>query len=200
METYLKGILLLTLLTLTAFSCDRAEEAFSQASGARHVQRWGDLEAVLQVTDLQGKPKSSFREGENFLLSFTVKNRGKEDARIVHWDFPFVIQDFLAVYKIIQEADGKNWVGKPFKSGPSSYDLAPQVVPAESQLEYVFPWMSETGQRYVMPIYSKPERNVNKRHYEAVETQPLSKGRYYSGFTLEQEGKELAFRVKFEVK
>lgn len=59
METYLKGILLMALLTLTAFSCDRSEEAFNQAAGARHVQKWGDLEAVLQVTDMQGKTRNS---------------------------------------------------------------------------------------------------------------------------------------------
>lgn len=164
------------------------------------MQKWGDLEAVLQVTDLQGKPKSSFREGENFLLSFTVKNRGKQDARIGRWDFPTVIQDFFAVYKITQEGVGKHRVGKPFTTGGNSLDLHSQLVPAEGQIEYNVPWMSETGQRFIMPTFSKPEKNFNPRLYQAVEMLPLSKGKYFSGFTLEQDGKELAFKVEFEVK
>ncbi len=193
MKKYLKMVLMLVTLSLTAFSCDRSDEAWD-------VQRWGDLEAVLQVTDLQGKPQSSFREGENFLLNFTVKNRGKQDAHLGPWDFTFANQDFFAVYKVTQEGVGKELIGKPFRGGGNSRDLLSQIVPAKSQIVYSSPWMSEKELGYIMPTYSKPERNVNQRRYQAVETSPLGKGKYFSGFTLEQEGKELTFRVEFEVK
>jgi hypothetical protein len=199
METYLKGFMMMALLTLTAFSCDRSEEAFAQAAGARQVRKWGNLEAVLQVTDMQGEPKSSFREGENFLLNFTVRNRGKEDAWIESWAFP-AGNDFFAVYKSTNEGDGKSRIGKPFRIGANTYDGARQIVPATYEIKYAAPWMSEKGKVHFMPIYSNPKNSFTQRHYEPVEMQPLSKGKYFSGFTLEQEGKELAFRIEFEVK
>ncbi len=198
MKTYPKMVLMLVTLSLTAFSCDRSEEIFNQAGGARHVQQWGDLEAVLQVTDLQGKPQSSFREGENFLMSFTVKNRGKQDARIESWAFP-AGNDFFAVYKSTHEGDGKSRIGKPFRIGANSYDYAPQIVPATKEIHYAAPWLSEKGKIYRLPIYNNTENSFTQRYYEAVETSPLGKGQYYSGFTLEHEGKELAFEISFTV-
>src|SRR5690606_22792500 len=194
------------LLLITAFctlGCTQDTSLLDQApdNPAIDVKTYGDLEFVYQVTDMEGNPQSTFREGENLMFSFVVKNRSDEDKPVFNrWWFPNAIDDFFALYRT--NSKDKILIGKSFKIGGNTYDGFGQGVPAQSEIEYRIPWLTQKDTYYIMPIH-RPERDIfNKRGYVAAEPlpEPLLQGEYYSGFTFELQDEEISFSITFLIK
>lgn len=167
---------------------------------AMDVKVRGDLEFIYQVTDMEGNPSHNIKEGENFLLSFIVKNHGEKGTSIGLWSFPGK-NDFFAVYKKSNEGGGNQYVGKSFRAGGNTKDGGHQSVPSKGEIEYCIPWLTQMDTAYIMPEY-RPETNAPNRYYMALDPLPthLSVGEYHSGFTLEYNETEIPFAISFTVK
>lgn len=157
-------------------------------------QLFDGLEFVYQVTDMEGNPKTSFREGENFLLSFTVNNSGKE-KKIIEQEFFPLIDDFFAVYKI--SGEGKALMGKPFDIGVNTKDYWVVEIAPQTWVNYHVPWVVRERESIDMPV--SPNAEVKKRNYWGVETPSLDKGEYVSGFTLTYKEQPLEFKITFTI-
>lgn len=203
----MKPIFKITLLLMAAtafstFGCTQNTGILDETPNnpAMDVKTYGNLEFIYQVTDMEGNPQRTFREGENFIISFVVKNHGEEDKMIFdRWWFPEVTDNFLAVYK--RDNQGEVLIGKSFKIGGNTYDASGQGVPGQSKIIYQIPWLTRSDTTYIMPIY-RPERNIpNKRSYLAVEPLPesLPSGEYYSRFTFDFKDKEISFAITFAI-
>lgn len=202
MRRTFKTILSLLLVGFTTLGCEEANLLEQdQNTPAMDVKTYENLEFIYQVTDMEGNPQSTFREGENFMFSFVVKNHGDEDISLGAWDFPVVIDGFFAVYRKGNMGDGKQRIGKPFTSGGNTRDLLWQPVPKKEEIEYRMPWLTQKDTSYVMPIYRPEKPNSHDRNYLAVEQlpEPLPSGEYYSGFTLEYKEEEIRFAITFSI-
>lgn len=194
------------LLLITAFctlGCTQDTSLLDQApdNPAIDVKTYGDLEFVYQVTDMEGNPQSTFREGENFMFSFVVKNQGDTDLFLGSWLEIPTDDDFFTVYKKKNDGNGKLRIGKSYRLSGNTLDLRQQVVPKNGEIEYRIPWLTQDGTNYIMPIYNTDIRAIDRNYRSTAPVPtPLSPGKYYSGFILEFNDKVLSFEIIFSIK
>jgi hypothetical protein len=199
MKMLIKIYLIGLTISILGSACKKEIDITSIGGPSRDIKTAGDLEATLQVTDMQGNARATFREGDNFMFSFIIKNRGKEDIYLHPWLFPVDIKDFFAVYKQAEQGE-KVFINKPFQLGINTYDLRAQRVAGGGEIEYRIPWLTKKKQSYIMPI-NRPEKQDVERYYWATDPEPatLTKGKYFSGFEIEAEGHKLSFRIEFNI-
>lgn len=193
-------IFILSMIGLTCGGCaDNTLNELAQKDSAVDIKAQGDLEFTYQVTDMEGNPSSAFKEGDNFIFSFVVKNQGEGGGSIGPWTFP-IDEDFFTIYKKINEGSGKQRIGKSFRIGGNTKDGGHQSVPGKGEIEYRIPWLTQSDTSYIMPEY-RPETNVGNRYYRAINPlpKPLSAGEYSSGFVLEFKETEIQFAISFKV-
>jgi hypothetical protein len=121
------------------------------------------IQFELRLINEQGVVSTQFREGENFKLSFIMKN--PTDST---WAFrdPKLDLDFFKVY----DASG-NDLGKPFGSAFCSYEPVggTKGIDPKGVFEIVIPWVVKDSTNY--PFICAP-----------VKLQYLRKGSYKTGF------------------
>lgn len=184
--------------TLGCAEDDLSDQTFTEA--ATDIQAYENLEFTYRIIDMEGNSKSTFPEGADFNFSFKVRNSGENDYFLGPWlDIP-TKDNFFAIYKEGNIKNEKQRIGKSYRLSGNYLDLRPQIVPANGEIEYRMPWLTQSDSIYVMPQYDGDFEEL-KRNYQATdpEPNPLPTGNYYSSFSLEYKGKVPNFEVAFSV-
>jgi len=157
----IKLLLFLVLLPVTAFRCEDVEPSVIQLS--------------YETLDKNGNPSTQFREGENFIISFKIRNSSSE--KIYYKRNHESNSDFATVFKLsgfkrVEE------VGKPF---PLQYPAVPRqgfhTIDPDSFIVYSFPWIYEEG------LYNIPSSNKYINDEYPYNKTALPSGRYEISFT-----------------
>lgn len=196
MKKTIPSTLLIIFATIIAWSCEK--ESLIQNNSAVHTETHGDLKFVYQVTDMEGNPKAVFQEGENIMFSFAIKNQGKETERVCICYIPVDFDEFFKVYSVYNEEgrEQRSEVGKPHYGAGGTANLPILEVKGKTTFGYAIPWMAEDGVDYPAPHNNTDKTGGGFGHNE---NDPLPKGEYYSGFTLEYNDQDLTFEVFFSV-
>lgn len=159
------------------------------------------LQASFEVLDMDGNPQASFKEGQNFQLSFRIQNRGNTPVYIEPWVFPTTKREFFAVTKLNTEENSPQFIGKPFDAVGGAYDLTAQIIPAKTVITYQIPWQTQLAKPYEMPVYDPQVPDRLQRFYSRQKepVQVLTKGSYQSSFTLDITGRQITFSVAFTI-
>jgi hypothetical protein len=183
MKSYLKGMLMLALLTLTAFSCDQ-----------KQVNPSAPVTFKFALLNSVGENVTTFRAGEAVIFSFKIINNSNEDLFLKQSSLD--TEEFFKVYRIeTAEGNRKISMGKPYKSIFCTYQLG-VLVPANGTLHLELPWM--------------PDDDYHTKHFCSFEKNtPLPKGTYKTGFSSSFEFMKgpnsyktdaLNFNIDFEIK
>jgi len=111
------------------------------------------LRATLCITDVEGNPKMSFDENENFIISLSFFNDSGELVKIK--------EEYLADEEVMS-VNGVNTsedFGKPFNSVSCQFDGNPYMeIPSGETYAISSPWILEEGITIIGPI-CKSESN-----------------------------------------
>lgn len=110
---HLKISFVLLILCFLGAGCEKEDELFweiSPDSKTAVIQKEVDgIEFKFCLLNEQGEPATVFNEGENFIFSFSFKNK-MQDPIVVTTEF--ISSNFYRVYRSIDKTDmGKPWTG-----------------------------------------------------------------------------------------
>lgn len=191
-------IILATLLTSILISCGEDIETLPTDYDAIVRKKAGDLIFTLQVLNMNEEPQSTFREGENFILDFTIENKGKNTVKLCDCDLP-AADNFFAVYKVFSDDQGSAdtiLIGKPWIGIVGARDMAITGIRGKEKIEYRIPWQALPNESFPAP---KNNISTTVDYFVASEQEPLSQGKYTVGFSLQEYGIESSFAIYFIV-
>ena len=197
----MKTVTLLISVVLTSFlaSCGEDIETLPTDSSAISKRNAGDLVFTLQVLNMEGEPQAVFQEGENFLLDFTIENKGENEVLICECDLPQAIDDFFAVYRVFEDDKGnpeKTLIGKPYDGIYGFFDLPVTGVKAKEKIEYRLSWIAIEGVAYPAPVNNM---SATVDGFSLAEQEPLPLGNYMVAFPVEEYSIDTSFEVRFIV-
>ena len=191
-------ILTASILTIFLFGCGEDIETLPTDSDAIVRKKAGDLTFTLQVLNMDEEPQSAFRKGENFILDFTIENKGKNTVELCDCDLP-AVDNFFAVYKVFSDdrsdAD-TTLIGKPWLGIVGARDMAITGIKGKEKIEYRIPWQALPNESFPAP---KNNISTTVDYFVASEQEPLSQGKYTVGFSLQEYGIESSFAIYFIV-
>ncbi len=192
-------ILITILMTGILAGCGEDVETLSSDSSAVNSKKSGDLIVTLQVLNMKGEPQAVFQQGENFMLDLIIENKSKNDVLLCECNLPDVIDDFFAVYRIVEDDKGnpeKTLIGKPYDGIYGFFDLPTTGVRAKEMIEYRLPWIAVEGEKY-----PAPENNISvgTDFFIVTNQEPLLPGNYVVAFPIEKYGIDTSFEVNFVV-
>ena len=201
MKTYFNKLILVTafLFLTIVFGCANQDDPMPALHNPVSI---GDsLLASFSVTDSDGNPRTTFKEGENLRFSFIIQNQSNNAVSFLPWDFPLVNKDFFLLKKLDPQENLYQIFGRPFNTVTSTYDLTNQPIPAKTTLFYEIPWQVQLNVTYEMPVYKPQKSDRLRRFYVQTKqvTSPLTKGSYQSSFELNFSGRVVPFSVSFTV-
>ena len=191
-------ILTASILTIFLFGCGEDIETLPTDSDAIVRKKAGDLTFTLQVLNMDEEPQSAFRKGENFILDFTIENKGKNTVELCDCDLP-AVDNFFAVYKVFSDdrsdAD-TTLIGKPWLGIVGARDMAITGIKGKEKIEYRIPWQALPNESFPAP---KNNISTTVDYFVASEQEPLSQGKYTVGFSLQEYGIKSSFAIYFIV-
>jgi hypothetical protein len=190
---------LLFLLLIPWWGC-RKDVKNAPNSGPA-AQTVGDLQFILETTDMNDNVQSVFRQGENFKLTLLIKNHSSETVKLCDCFVTDSYPDLLAVYAadkidmgakngIIEPGDS---IGKPWDGAGGYFILAPTRIGANSYIKYSLPWSPQTGVRYNAP---EPFEYLV---FNAIQNPKLSPGQYYTQFDFKYLNKSIHLKYYFSI-
>lgn len=200
----------LSSLILLAFSCHNSEPTLAIMQTESNSIKVGEVECILLVTDLQGKPQTVFKQGENFLLSFTIKNHSDQEVRVCEGSLlSKIVPELFTVYQELNE--GKFPIGKPYESiSTSCRFIAPSILSANTENNITLPWLWGNGENkqaiYDTPnfgYYLNPDDSLCKTlaiySAQAPRTSKLAVGNYFTQLSTTLYNREIQLRYDFIV-
>ncbi len=202
----------LCLLILLGFGCDKNEPSITQT--AAHSIRAGEIEFSLLVTDLQGRPQTVFKVGENFLLSFTVKNHSNKEVKVCEgslFDKDKIGEQLFNVYQVTNEGNSSGLIGKPYETiGTSCRIYGPSILKAQSKHTLTLPWLWGSRNENQLDVYDTSDfRHFLDNGYgcetsadysaQAPRTTALSAGKYFTQLSATVDKRKIYLRYDFTV-
>ncbi len=199
-HTTMKTLTILTasILTIILSGCGEDIETLPTDSEAIVRKKAGDLIFTLQVLNTDEEPQSAFRKGENFILDFTIENKGKNTVALCDCDLP-AVDNFFAVYKVFSDdrsdAD-TTLIGKPWLGIVGARDMAITGIKGKEKIEYRIPWQALPNESF-----PAPENNISTTvdYFVPAAQDPLSSGEYTTGFSLQEYSIDGDFAIHFTV-
>lgn len=169
-------------------------------NGSPATQTVGNLEFILETTDMNGNFKSQFAEGENFMLTLMIKNNNAKGVTLCHCFLTDTNPDLFAVYTAEPTASkygtmaAGDSVGQPWNAA-GGIDIAPITgIGANSFIKYTLPWfISDTTVKYFAPVSPPVEA------FHVVQNSMLPVGMYYTQFRLSYLNSPVYLKFYFEV-
>lgn len=174
------------------------------------------LYASFEVLDMDGQPRTSFREGEDFQLSFKLRNVSSDTldtgpafsipslSRLFYVDN----RNFFSVVKKVEDGSGQI-MGRPIDAPAMSGSFSPGgvIILPKTTVTYQVGWKTQINALYPMPVYDPVPGTENRWYLQrfAVRTglenkiESLPKGAYYSSFIIDIFYKRVQFRVDFTI-
>ncbi len=173
---------------------------------------WG----AYEVLNMDGQPQNTFKTGENFQLSFVLRNVsddtlntsliGPLQQQRLSWIFLLENRQFFEVLRV-NTSGAYLSMGKPIDNIPPDAVIAITpggiILPPKTTLTYRVHWQTQLGQQYEIPIYGPLQNLVPRRYFVRTvnnrKVEILSAGQYYAGFTLNIFNENVLFSLKFTV-
>lgn len=192
---------LLFLLLIPWWGC-RKDIKSAPGSGPA-TQTVGDLQFILETTDMNDNVQSVFRQGENFKLKLLIKNNSAQNVTLCHCfltEYPELLTVYAAAkitvttkygQQIIEPNDS---VGRPWK-GAGGVDIASiTFVFPHTISQYSLPWSApDTTVKYWAPY------PIQYLGFSVLQNDPLSTGEYYTKFNFAYEGKAVNLKYYFQI-
>jgi len=126
-HVFLPAIMLLVVLTS---ACRKKEEAPAAA-----------IDADFELLNTQGQPAVSFRQGQNILFRFRLKNNTSQNALLTN---PLFETDHFLEVSRVNTAISRTVVGKPYKYIFCAY-VGGYPVRAHDRLVITIPWVADAA-------------------------------------------------------
>ncbi len=197
-------------LILLAFGCDKDEPSITQT--ATHSLRAGDVEFSLLVTDLEGKPQTVFKVGENFLLSFKVRNHSNKEVKVCEGsllDKDKIGEQLFTVYRVTNEANSTGLIGKPYESISAFCRVyTSSMLMPQSENTLTLPWL--WGRENQQDFYDTSDFGLfldsgyaceTSAYYsaQAPRTTALATGKYFTQISATVDNRKINLRYDFTV-
>ncbi|TAN14550.1 MAG: hypothetical protein EPN37_11595 [Chitinophagaceae bacterium] len=192
---------LLFLLLIPWWGC-RKDVKNAPGSGPA-TQTVGDLQFILETTDMNDNVQSVFKQGENFKLKLLIKNNSAQNITLCHC---FLTQhpELLTVYaaeKITiptkygqQNIEPNDSVGRPWRGAGGVYIAPVTFVFPHSISEYSLPWSApDTTVHYWAPY------PIQYQAFSVLQNAPLPAGEYYTKFNFVYAEKSVKLKYYFQI-
>ncbi len=201
-------------LSLLAFGCDKDDPSITVTQTAPYSVRAGEVEFTLLVTDLTGKPQTVLKAGENFLLTFKVKNHSNKEVKVCEgslFDNDKIGDQLFTVYKETSEAGSSKSiaVGRPYESiGTLCRIYGPSILKAKSENTITLPWL--WGSENQQDFYDTSDFGhfldfgygcETSAYYsaQAPRTTALAVGKYFTQLSATLDNRKVSLRYDFTV-